>query len=114
MPDSSYFIGRTNYFEKIESAISIEKKKIIILSSVTGSGKTSLANEFGHHFKKKSFNNHYVYWIKSDGKNSDIEFQNFAKNDLMININERKMFEKKFIINEIKKKDLNMKKEQIH
>lgn len=104
MPDSSYFIGRTNYFEKIESAISIEKKKIIILSSVTGSGKTSLANEFGHHFKKKSFNNHYVYWIKSDGKNSDIEFQNFAKNDLMININERKMFEKKFIINEIKKK----------
>jgi hypothetical protein len=96
------FVGREKYLKDIESAFSNENKKIIVLSSFPGTGKTTLANEFGYRFTEKSFNNHLVYWIKSDGNNSDYYFENFAKFDLHIDLNQNN--DKQFIIRQIKNK----------
>ncbi len=96
------FVGRELYLEDIESAFFKEDKKIILISSFPGTGKTTLANEIAYRFTDKSVNNHYAYWVKSDDKNSDFYFENFAKYELNLNLNEKN--NKTFIIRQIKKK----------
>ena len=96
------FVGREQYLKDIEFAFANENKKIIVLSSFPGTGKTTLANEFGYRFTEKSINNHLVYWVKSDGNNSDYYFENFAKFDLHIDLSEKN--DKHFIIRQIKNK----------
>ena len=93
-------MGREQYLKDIESAFFEEDKKIIIISSFSGTGKTTLACEIAHRFTKKSFNNHLAYCVKSDGKNSDYYFENFAKYELHINLNEKN--DKEFITRQIK------------
>jgi len=51
------FVGRKSYLNKIE--ITFNEKKIVILNSYSGTGKTCLANEYSHLFKSIGF----VYWI---------------------------------------------------
>ena len=50
------FVGREQYLKDIELAFASENKKIIVLSSFPGTGKTTLANEFGYRFTEKSIN----------------------------------------------------------
>lgn len=51
------FIGRKSFLNKID--IAFNEKKIVILNSYSGTGKTCLANEYSHLFKSIGF----VYWI---------------------------------------------------
>ena len=44
------FVGRELYLEGIEAAFSNENKKLVILSSMPGTGKTTLAIKFGYRF----------------------------------------------------------------
>ena len=71
------FIGREEYLNQIEKAFIEEKKQLIILSSFSGTGKSSIANEIGHRFNER-FLNHFVYWMRSDDNNFDEEFRQFA------------------------------------
>lgn len=80
------FVGRISILNKIDESIFEKKKQIIILTSFAGTGKTSIANRYGYMFLKKNKNN-FVYWMKSDANNLDLEFQKFAF-DLEIQIDQ--------------------------
>jgi tetratricopeptide (TPR) repeat protein len=95
-----HFVGREQYLKDIKSVFFDENKKVVIISSFPGTGKTTLANEIAYRFTDKTFNNHLAYWVKSDGKNSDFYFENFAKYELHINLDEKN--DKEFIIRQIK------------
>ena len=84
-----HFVGREDYLNLIESVYLKEKsKKIVVLSSFAGTGKTTLANEFGYQYKDKQPAKYsIVYWIKSDNNNADNEFKELALN-LQIKLNE--------------------------
>jgi len=71
------FIGRKEYLDQIDNALTKGNKQVIILSSFSGTGKSSIANETGHVFNDRSFN-HFVYWMGSDKNNLDEEFRKFA------------------------------------
>lgn len=71
-----HFIGRENIINEMSKAYQ-NSKQIIILCSYAGTGKTTIANEFGHMFTKKKKGN-YAFWMKSDERNLDTEFENFA------------------------------------
>ena len=73
------FIGRKEYLEQIESAFTKENKQVIILSSMSGNGKSSIANEIGHRLNERSLNQ-FVYWMKSDENYLEEEFRQFAFN----------------------------------
>jgi len=101
LPDRTWhFVGREKYLKDIESAFFDKNKKIIIISSFPGTGKSTLANEIAYRLTDKRHSNHLAYWVKSDGTNSDFYFENFAKFELNINLNEKN--DKKFIIRQIK------------
>jgi len=53
------------------------EKKFIVITSLPGSGKTTIANKIGWEWLKVS-HSHFVYWIKSDEANLDCEFNKFA------------------------------------
>jgi len=96
------FVGRELYLESIESAFLNENKKIVILSSMPGTGKTTLAIEFGYRFIKLDFRNNRVYWFKSDKDNLNSEFLKFAENDLYIKFNDKQKTDKQFVVRQIK------------
>lgn len=87
------FIGRENYLEKIDSAFSEEKKKIVVLNSFGGTGKTSIANEYSHRFRSSGF----VYWFKPD-----IGEMNLFASDLGIQLSNEEKQQKSKIIDKIK------------
>lgn len=75
-------MGREDTLDKIDKSFS--HNKVFILSSCAGMGKSTIANEFGYRFKAKNSKN-YVFWMKSDEKNIESEFKNFAFNlDILI------------------------------
>ena len=65
------FIGRRSYLERIKEAFTSNNKKIVVLTSITGMGKSSIATQYGYDFKTNGF----VYWI--DCKNVESEFAYF-------------------------------------
>ena len=99
----SNFIGREEYLEKIESALTIENKQIVILNSFSGTGKSSIANEIGHRFNDSSLNQ-LVYWMKADENNLDDEFRQFAFDLKVITPEEKIKMPTKFIIDGISSK----------
>jgi len=100
-----HFVGREDYLNLIESVYLKEKnKKIVVLSSFAGTGKTTLANEFGYQYRdKQPAKCSIVYWIKSDNNNADNEFKELAL-DLQIKLNEKQMNDPKYIAKQIKNK----------
>lgn len=98
MPNQdSYFIGRDNYLKKIESFLMIENKKVVSLISMSGTGKSSIAYEYGYKFKKNGF----VYCIKSDQSNVHLELINFAL-DIGIELTDQERQNNDLIISLIK------------
>ncbi len=84
----------------IDSEFIVKKKKITVLYSFSGTGKSSLATEYGYRFKSKGF----VYLLKSDEKNvENVELISFA-NNLGIYLSDREKIEKYSIIYRIKAK----------
>jgi len=75
-------VGRKEYLDQIDKALTKEKKQIIILSSFSGTGKSSIANEIGHRFNERFFNQ-FVYWMRSDENNLDEELKK-QKNILIL------------------------------
>lgn len=74
------FIGREEYFEKIDKFFFIDKiRQISLNSNEPGTGKSSLALEYGYRFIEKDPLNNHVYWIKSDSKSLDIEIEILIK-----------------------------------
>ena len=83
------FVGREEYLKNIETIYLEENKNTVCLSSIAGTGKTTITNEFGYQFKsKQSSNSSFVYWVKSDNNNADNEFKQFAL-DLEINLDKK-------------------------
>lgn len=80
------FVGREAVVDEIDDIFQTKKKFTIFLTSIAGTGKTSVALEYGYRFVENKPNN-YVYWMKSDIKNLDLEYRNFAAS-LKIKINE--------------------------
>lgn len=70
-------MGREKFLERINASFSKDNKKIIVLSSFAGTGKSAIANQFGYMFNDKDECN-YVYWMKSDANNLESEFKIFA------------------------------------
>ena len=99
----SNFIGRKEYLEKIESAFTKENKQVVILSSFSGTGKSSIANEICHRFNDSSLNQ-LVYWMKADEFNLDDKFRQFAFDLKVITENEKIKMQTKFIIDRISSK----------
>jgi len=58
------------------------------LSSISGTGKSSIANEIGHRFNERSLSQ-FVYWMKSDEDNLDEQFRKFAFDLKLINNDEK-------------------------
>ena len=71
------FIGRKEYLDQIDTAFTKENKRLVILSSFQGTGKSSIANEIGHRFNERSLNQ-FVYWMRSDEDNLNEKFRQFA------------------------------------
>ena len=97
------FIGREEYLKQIEDILKDETKKIVTLCSFAGTGKTSLANEYGHRFKEKSKKSNIVYWIKSDANNSDHEIQKLASG-FNIFLDEKLKTDRDFLARQIRNK----------
>ncbi len=87
------FIGRENYLEMIDSAFNKETKQIVVLNSFSGTGKTSIANEYSYRFKSTGF----VYWIKPE-----IGEMNLFASDLGIQLSNEEKQQKSKIIDKIK------------
>ena len=69
------------------------------MSSISGTGKSSIANEIGHRFNERSLSQ-FVYWMKSDEDNLDEQFRKFAF-DLKL-INDEKLREStEYVMNKI-------------
>ena len=99
------FIGRENYLKVMEDTFySSVNKNIIVLRSFPGTGKTTLAKEFGYKFKRKSFNDHFTYWVKSDGSNANDYFQKFAQYNLGIHLDRKSKNNQDLLIKQIKNK----------
>ena len=96
------FVGREELLDRIESAFFVETRKLAIISSFAGTGKTSIANEYGYKFANKTLNKDFVFWIKSDGQNSEIEFQQLAQIYLEIYLDEKEKSNKELLISEVK------------
>jgi len=96
---NSYFIGRDNYLKKIDSFLMKENKKVVSLISMSGTGKSSIAYEYGYKFKKNGF----VYCIKSDLGNVHLELINFAS-DIGIELTDQERQNNDLIISLIKTK----------
>ncbi len=62
------FIGREIILKQIEKNFFELNKQIVVVSSFSGTGKTTVANEFGYQFLEKNPDS-YAYWMKSDENN---------------------------------------------
>ena len=106
------FIEREEYVQQIQSAFEKEDKQIVILSSFSGTGKSSVANQIGHIYNESSLSQ-LVYWMSSDATNLDEEFRRFAFDLKAINEEEKIKKPIDYIINQIAfKLGLNHKNEQ--
>lgn len=72
------FIGRKHVLEEIENIFLNETKQIIVLYSFAGTGKSTVASEFGYRFKAIN-KNYYSYWMKSDENNLYTEYAKLAE-----------------------------------
>lgn len=83
-PKIDKFITKKTVFEKIVKTLSQEK--IAIINGIPGSGKSSVALEYGHQFSKK--NNTVALWFKSDDKDKINELYRDLAAELEINIDQ--------------------------
>jgi len=82
-----------------------DNKKTIVLSSFEGYGKLSIALKYAQEFKLKGF----VYWIKSNKNNSDLELLSFAS-DIGIYFQNSEKQNSDFVITKITNKLKNLDK----
>lgn len=94
------FIGREDVLKQIDEEFFKNNKKVISLNSFSGTGKTTTAIEFGYRFVEK-FKECFVYFMKSDRNNIDLEFKNFASE---CKIADLKSQDKKGLIGKVKEK----------
>ena len=67
------FSGRVDILEQIRNAFNKDKKQIVILKSISGTGKSEIALKYG--WELILYN---VFWFKADDLDSiDTEYKNF-------------------------------------
>ncbi len=71
------FVGRKNILTQIRENFSGKNKQIVILNSISGGGKSCIANEYGKEWRKMP--DCIVLWIDSTSKNLDKKFSNVSK-----------------------------------
>lgn len=103
------FVGRINTLSRLNEAYFENECKIIILSSCAGMGKSTIANEFGLHFKAKK-SHYYVYWMKSDKKNIEIEFKSFGNS---LEIQDEYLRDREILMRQINSRLNKLNKEKI-
>ncbi len=79
------------------------------MSSFSGTGKSSIANEIGHRLNERVFNQ-FVYLMRSDENNLDGEFREFAFNLKLITEDQKQKEPTEYIM---KKIELKLKSFQI-
>lgn len=72
-------------------------------------GKSTIANEFGLHFKAKK-SHYYVYWMKSDKKNIEIEFKSFGNS---LEIQDEYLRDREILMRQINSRLNKLNKEKI-
>ncbi len=96
------FSGRTKILDNIESTFN--EKKIIILNSVSGTGKSAIANRYG--WKLNDETDYIITWIESD---SDLKIQNgFQK--FYFQFSQQEIKKKEYLIQIVNKMILNSPK----
>lgn len=71
----SNFFGRVDILEQIRNAFNKDKKQIVILKSISGTGKSEIALKYG--WESILYN---VYWFKADDlDNVDTEYKDFSE-----------------------------------
>ncbi len=73
------FIERRDLIQEIDQTFE-QKKNIVVIHFPSDSGKSALANEYGHWFQNATDTN-YVYWINNN--NLEKQFRKFS-NDIQI------------------------------
>jgi len=64
------FIGRENYIDEMNNRLKSEKCQIIVLCAFGGTGKTTLANEYGHRMLTNMKDMNYcVRWFRAENLN---------------------------------------------
>ena len=94
MPNNiSNFSGRIQVLNEIKNAFNKYKKQIVILKSISGTGKSSIATKYGWELVNENLAN--VFWLKSDdldnietsymsfSKDFDIKIDNKSKQDII-------------------------------
>lgn len=73
------FIEKDQILEKINQTFLTNNKQIIVITSFSGTGKTTTAIEYGYKFIENKNGHHFAYMIKSDGIKIELEFEILAK-----------------------------------
>ena len=116
MPASNFpnlnknFIGREEYLKEMNSIFfsnnDRNNKKTVVLSSFEGYGKSSIALKYAQEFKLNGF----VYWIKSNKNNSDLELLSLASDIGIYFQNSKEKQNSDFVITTITNKLKNLNK----
>lgn len=96
---NTFFVGREDELTEIDDLIFKKSRKIILIYSESGYGKSSIALEYGYRYISKNEENHHVYWMKSDRNNLETEFRSLA---IKLGIVVEKIQDQYGLINEIK------------
>lgn len=72
----------------MSEAFDLDKKQMVVLCSYAGTGKSTVANEFAYRFIKQNYC--FAYWMKSDEKNLDTEYENFARQLNLLDSNQNR------------------------
>jgi len=71
------FSGRNDVLNQIKNAFNKDRKQIIILKSISGTGKSAIANKYGWDLNADLIN---VFWMKSDDlDNVETEYNDFSE-----------------------------------
>jgi len=81
---TEHFIGRKQYLKEIEFEYLNRKRQIIVLRSISGTGKSTLANEFGYRYKNQSINDNIVYWVKANPTREIKEMLHETKKNILL------------------------------
>jgi tetratricopeptide (TPR) repeat protein len=104
------FIGREEYLKEMNSIFfsnnDRNNKKTVVLSSFEGYGKSSIALKYAQEFKLNGF----VYWIKSNKNNSDLELLSLASDIGIYFQNSKEKQNSDFVITTITNKLKNLNK----
>jgi hypothetical protein len=73
------FIEKDQILERLSNTFFNQNKQIIVINSFSGTGKTTIAIEYGYKFIENNNHHHYAYMIKSDGLKLELEFESLAK-----------------------------------